>query len=90
MVDQRNAGYRRIRGEKRVRLSIGFSLVLKIVLLKVVPVVIFKISEVVEQVEESALNDLYQSAMAETKRFAFLGTPWTQPNKKALRSHVRP
>lgn len=47
------------------RLSIGFTLALLIVVMAVVPVVIFQISAVVKQAEESALNDLYQSAIAE-------------------------
>jgi methyl-accepting chemotaxis protein len=47
------------------RLSIGFTLVLLIVLLTVIPFVIFQISAVVERAEESALNDLYQSAIGE-------------------------
>jgi methyl-accepting chemotaxis protein len=47
------------------RLGIGFSLVLIIVLVTVIPVVIFQISEVVEQAEENELNALYKSAIAE-------------------------
>ncbi len=47
------------------RLSVGFSLVLVIVLVLIVPVVIMKVTEVVHEAEQSALEDLYQSAIAE-------------------------
>jgi methyl-accepting chemotaxis protein len=47
------------------RLSVGFSLVLIIVLLMIVPVVIVKVTDVVHDAEQSALEDLYQSAIAQ-------------------------
>ncbi|MFV2057479.1 MAG: methyl-accepting chemotaxis protein [Thiohalomonadales bacterium] len=47
------------------RLSLGFSLVLIIVLAMIIPIVIMKVSDVVHQTEQSALEDLYQSAIAE-------------------------
>ena len=47
------------------RLRLGFAAVLALVLALTIPVIILKISEVIDQAEQRELNSLYQSAIAE-------------------------